>query len=282
MATIYYVKTANATADVPFNKWQTYVYIDDTYIEPSLIQASDTSGDQFFVNKYGDVKTESELLHLQKTEADSEKYLITKGTLYKKYSYDNLSTPTQSAPATLNYSIPNTSSYIDALNLTNNSSGVDFSSFTRAQLSDMFEISVDGSSSVSVGLEHLAGSTTPLSGTGIAFELTNIINERFGDGKKFDFSATTNQDFVITRGTVSDGYESLRLNINDILQANSGMLDADGQVQREPLSWMLTNYLDTLAQPSSSASCTDRCCKFRSQFRRGHSYYFGAWSEGWG
>ena len=251
LATIYYVKTANASADVPFNKWQTYVYIDDTYIENSLIQASDTSGDQFFVNKYGDVRTETELLSLQKTEADSEKYLITKGTLYKKYSYDNLSTPTQSAPAALSYSIPSTSSYIDALNLTNNSSGVDFSSLTRAQLSNMFNISVDGSSSVSIGLEHLAGSETPLSGTGIAFELTNILNERFGDGKKFDFSATTNQDFVITRGTVASGYESLRLNINDIMQANATMLESDGQVQREPLSWMLTNYLDNIVQPAA-------------------------------
>ena len=250
LATIYYVKTANATADVPFNKWQTYVYIDDVFIENSLIQASDTAGDQFFVNKYGDVRTESELLQLQKTEEDSEKFLITKGTLYKKYSFDNLSTPTQSIPATLDFSIPNTSSFVDALNLTNNSNGVDFSGMTRAQLSDMFKVSVDGSSSVSIGLEHLAGSSTPLSGTGIAFELTNILNERFGDGKKFDFSANTNRDFVITRGTVSGGYESLRLNINDILQANSGMLDTDGQVQREPLSWMLTNYLDTIAQPA--------------------------------
>ena len=73
-----------------------------------------------------------------------------------KYSFDNLSTPTQSIPATLDFSIPNTSSFVDALNLTNNSSGVDFSSMTRAQLSDMFKVSIDGSSSVSIGLEAIS------------------------------------------------------------------------------------------------------------------------------
>ena len=67
MATIFYVKTADATADVPFNKYQTHVYIDDTFIEPNLIQASDAGGDLFYVNKYGDVKTQTELAELQRT-----------------------------------------------------------------------------------------------------------------------------------------------------------------------------------------------------------------------
>ena len=99
--------------------------------------------------------------------------------------------------------------------------GWTFSNFSREDLSDLYSISVDGSTSVSIGLEHLAGSETPLSGTGIAFELTNIMNQRFGDGKKFDFSSDTNQDLVITRPLTSGGFESLRLNINDILQDNA-------------------------------------------------------------
>ncbi|MDG2502474.1 MAG: flagellar hook-basal body complex protein, partial [Porticoccaceae bacterium] len=105
LATIYYVKTAEATADVPFNKWQTYVYIDDQAVDSALIQASDTAGDQYFVNKYGEVKTQSELLELQKTSSESEKYLVTLGTLYKKYSFDNLSTPTDSQPASVNFAV---------------------------------------------------------------------------------------------------------------------------------------------------------------------------------
>ena len=249
LATIFYVKTADATADVPFNKYQTHVYIDDTFIEPNLIQASDAGGDLFYVNKYGDVKTQTELAELQRTEENSEQFLITKGTLYKKYAFDNLSTPINSTPATLDFNIPSTSSFLDDLNLTNNSSGVDFSSFTREDLSDLYSISVDGSTSVSIGLEHLAGSETPLSGTGIAFELTNIMNQRFGDGKKFDFSSDTNQDLVITRPLTSGGFESLRLNINDIMQDNASLLESDGQIQPEPLAYLLSNYLDTATNP---------------------------------
>ena len=251
LATIFYVKTADATADVPFNKYQTHVYIDDTFIEPNLIQASDAGGDLFYVNKYGDVKTQTELAELQRTEENSEQFLITKGTLYKKYAFDNLSTPINSTPATLDFNIPSTSAFLDDLNLTNNSSGVDFSGFSRQDLSDLFSISVDGSTSVSIGLEHLAGSDTPLSGTGIAFELTNIMNQRFGDGKKFDFSSDTNQDLVITRPLTSGGFESLRLNINDIMQDNPTLLESDGQIQREPLAYLLSNYLDTVVNPTA-------------------------------
>mgnify|MGYP001187008749 CR=1 FL=1 len=252
LATIFYVKTADATADVPFNKYQTYVYIDDTFIEPNLIQASDAGGDLFYVNKYGDVKTQSELAELQRTEENSEEFLITKGTLYKKYAFDNLSTPINSIPATLDFNIPATSSFLDDLNLTNNSSGVDFSKFARADLANLFSISVDGSTSVSIGLEHLAGSTTPLSGTGIAFELTNAINQRFGDGKKFDFSSASNQDLVITRPLQSGGFESLRLNINEIMQNNPTLLESDGQIQPEPLAFLLSNHLDTVSNPSAT------------------------------
>ena len=53
------------------------------------------------------------------------------------------------------------------------------------------QISVDGSDFVEIGLEHLVGKdgTNQLSGQEIADELTNVIQERFGDGKKFDVSA---------------------------------------------------------------------------------------------
>lgn len=191
LATAYYVKTATATADDPFNKWQTYVYIDDQFVSPELIQASDRTGDEYFVNKYGEIKTSSELVQLQRTSSESEKYLITTGTLYKKYSYDNLSSPIDSTPAGVEAQVPVTSPYYDNLNLTNNKDGVDFSTLTRAQLSNMLKVSVDGSAGFDVGLEHLAGKDVKMSGTQIAFELTNQLNARFGDGKKFSFAPLT-------------------------------------------------------------------------------------------
>jgi flagellar hook-basal body protein len=211
---VYYVKTAGATADDPFNKWQTYVYIDDQAVDPALVQASDSGGDQFFVNKYGEIKTSSELQALQRTSADSAQYLITTGTVYKKYSYDQLSQPIVSQPATIASAIPEGSKFTDNLNLTNNKDGINFAArtdgtniegyddafveanstglyFSREKLTNMFNISIDGSEPVSIGLEHLAGTDQQLSGQQIAFELTNILNDRFGDGKKFNFATPT-------------------------------------------------------------------------------------------
>ncbi len=246
LATIYYVKTANATAETPYNKWQTYVYIDDQEVDTALIQSSDTSGDQYFINKYGELKTRSELLELQSTSADSEKYLITQGTLYKKYSYDVLSEPTQSVPASATLDIEDDSTYADALNLTNNSDGVDFSAMTRAELEDMFTLSIDDSSDVSIGLEHLAGSTVAMSGAEIAFELTNVINERFGDGSTFDFSDTTQQTLRIYRG--GDNTTSIDLDIPTILATYTTLTEAtdadwDGQVASEPLAFAINAAL---------------------------------------
>jgi flagellar hook-basal body protein len=241
LATIYYVKTAEATADVPFNKWQTYVYIDDQAVDSALIQASDTAGDQYFVNKYGEVKTQSELLELQKTSAESEKYLVTLGTLYKKYSFDNLSTPTDSQPASVNFAVAEDSVYIDDLNLTNNSDGINFTdgAMSRAALSNMFSLSIDDSPAKSIGLEHLAGSSQKLSGSEIAFELTNVINDRFGDGKSFDFTAAASHNFKFTRITSGGVETTTTLDIPTILSDHSPTDFVNNQVSAEPLAYAM-------------------------------------------
>ncbi len=224
LSTVYYVKTAGATADDPFNKWQTHVFIDDQAVDPALVQASDTGGDEYFVNKYGEIKTASELQALQRTSADSAQFLITTGTVYKKYSYDQLSSPIKSEPATIAVSVAETSKYFDNLNLTNNQDGVNFAAridsagniegedeafddqkapapyFPRSKLTDMFKISIDGSTPINIGLPHLAGSLQKLSGQQIAFELTNVLNETFGDGKNFSFAGTDSGKLTLTRG----------------------------------------------------------------------------------
>jgi flagellar hook-basal body protein len=244
LSTVYYVKTAAATADDPFNKWQTHVFIDDQAVDPALVQASDSGGDQFFVNKYGEIKTATELQTLQRTSADSAQFLITTGTVYKKYSYDQLSSPIVSQPATIAAAIPEGSRYTDNLNLTNNKDGINFLArsktvgtevvvegyttdstvtfaedddlfFSRAKLTNMFKISIDGSESVDIGLEHLAGTAQKLSGQQIAFELTNVLNEKFGDGKAFSFAGMTTAPLSIAR----DGGTALDINIIAELRA---------------------------------------------------------------
>lgn len=248
LATIYYVKTAAATADSPFNKWQTYVSIDGTEVDPQLIQASDKGGDAYFVNKYGEIKTRSELLELQRTSADSAKFLITTGTEYKKYSFDNLSSPVDSTPATVTMPISETSTYADNLNLTNNQDGVDISSFSYEELKNMFEISIDQSTFVDVGLEHLVGKDLKLSGSEIAFELQNVLNSRFGDGKLYDFSDASSGLLTLRRGESSFANEawsdldSIDIDVRALMTAEGFDPDVD-QISNDQLVYLVNQEL---------------------------------------
>ena len=248
LATIYYVKTAAATADSPFNKWQTYVSIDGTEVDPQLIQASDKGGDAYFVNKYGEIKTRSELLELQRTSADSAKFLITTGTEYKKYSFDNLSSPVDSTPATVTMPISETSTYADNLNLTNNQDGVDISSFSYEELKNMFEISIDQSTFVDVGLEHLVGKDLKLSGSEIAFELQNVLNSRFGDGKLYDFSDASSGLLTLRRGESSfangawSNLDSIDIDVRALMTADGYDPDVD-QISNDQLVYLVNQEL---------------------------------------
>ncbi|MFM7802207.1 MAG: flagellar hook-basal body complex protein, partial [Limnohabitans sp.] len=61
LATVYYAKTQNASQADPNNKWQTYVYVGETLVAAALQQATDTTGEPLYVNKYGQLKPESEV-----------------------------------------------------------------------------------------------------------------------------------------------------------------------------------------------------------------------------
>ena len=229
LATVYYVKTQAATSENPLNKWQTYVYIDGEQVDPALIQASDTGGDQYFVNKYGEIKTKSELEFLQKTASNSSEYLVTQGTVYRKFSYDMLSDPIKSTPASLNLQAASPDD-VAALSLAGGSNGLDLSNggnVTRAELRNILQISVDGSDYISVGLEHLVGKEgiDELSGQELATELTKVIQERFGDGKKFDVSgyyasgAATAATLDITRDLGEANADYLAVPVGQIIAA---------------------------------------------------------------
>ena len=248
LATIYYVKTAAATADTPFNKWQTYVSIDGTEVDPQLIQASDKGGDSYFVNKFGEIKTRSELLELQRTSSDSAQFLITTGTEYKKYSFDNLSSPVESQPATVTMPISDSSTYADNLNLTNNQDGVDISTFSYAQLTNMFQISVDQSAFVDVGIEHLVGKDLKLSGSEIAFELTNVLNSRFGDEKTYDFSNASDGLLTLKRGETEyvngawSDLDSIDIDIRALMTTAGFDPDVD-QIRPDQLTYLINQNL---------------------------------------
>jgi len=253
VATVYYAKTATATADEPTNKWQTHVYMDGQLVDPELIQASDNAGDEYFVNKFGELKTLSELVSLQRTSSESEKYLVTTGTLYKKYSFDNLSRPIPSTPATLESVVPLTSIYSDNLNLTNNANGVSFANFTRAELTNMFKLSVDGSEALDVGLEHLAGRAVELSGTQIAFELTNQLNTRFSDGSKFDLTNAGNLTLTRVFDDTPANNEVLALDLNAILVTAGVKTVAETEATPEAITFALNNHFEALDDDAAFA-----------------------------
>jgi len=61
LATVYYRKTQVATPDDATNKWQTYVYIGNTKLQEMLIQSSDINAEKQYVNKYGEIRAESDI-----------------------------------------------------------------------------------------------------------------------------------------------------------------------------------------------------------------------------
>ena len=90
LLTFYYRRTQVASAESPSSKWQTHILLNDTELEPTLSQATDSAGNKLFVNKYGVIKTEN----------DSEVGGFTTKTFFKKYNLDDLGPVIQSTPAT--------------------------------------------------------------------------------------------------------------------------------------------------------------------------------------
>lgn len=90
LATVYYRKTQVATPEDPTNKWQTYVYIGDTKLQELLIQSTDKSGEKQYVNKYGEIRSESAIPPQD----------IARGVT-KLFNLDDLKNPVLSTPATV-------------------------------------------------------------------------------------------------------------------------------------------------------------------------------------
>ena len=95
LATVYYRKTQVAKPEDPSNKWQTYVYIGDTKLQELLIQSKDKTGEAQFVNKYGEVRSDSDIPPQD----------IARGVT-KLFNLDDLKNPIASTPATAKSASP--------------------------------------------------------------------------------------------------------------------------------------------------------------------------------
>ncbi|MDO7649424.1 MAG: flagellar hook-basal body complex protein, partial [Burkholderiaceae bacterium] len=172
LATVYYAKTQNASQLSPFNKWQTYVFVGDTQVNASLIQATDDNAEALYVNKYGEIQPESAV----------SDFLVNGKT--QMFSLDDLTDTRTSEPA----AIVAQQSTIDLTADT----VYNFSNVSADDLTDMFTIDVDSSGTpVTIDLSDMAASTDTITGVALAQELTNRINQSFGDERYFDFTGNT-------------------------------------------------------------------------------------------
>lgn len=187
LATVYYAKTQNASQESPNNRWQTYVFIGDSQVSASLTQASDTTGQKLYVNKYGQLKSESEL------SADQTNLNVKT----QMFELNNLTDTRTSVPATV-VGLPS------SLPVRAGDTGVNFQNIPLAQLQSMFTVDIDNSGKpVVLDMSSLADSNQAITGNAIASAITNQLNRAFGDQSYWDFSdaASTSFDVKLTDNT---------------------------------------------------------------------------------
>ena len=140
LATVYYVKTQNASSASPNNRWQTYVYVGDQLVSSALQQATDSTGSLQYVNKYGQIKSASDFTSPQDIAALNSSF----SQKTEKFTLDNLTNTQTSQPATV------TASATSGLG-TGASDGVDFGSYLNMSKSDL--LIQQGSSAVTYSLD---------------------------------------------------------------------------------------------------------------------------------
>ena len=184
LATIYYVKTSNATADSPFNKWQTYVYVGDDQVNAALQQATDENGELLYVNKYGELQPFSEV----------EDLLVNRKT--QKFNLDDLTDVRTSTPATITGGKNLLGADLSA------DQGFNFKSWdaidSAADLSQFMTIDIDNSGSpVTVNLSGLYEQGL-VTGARLADFIQDQLNDKFGDERYFDLTASSNRSVKVT------------------------------------------------------------------------------------
>jgi flagellar hook-basal body protein len=184
LATIYYAKTANATANSPTNKYQTYVFVGDDQVNPALQQATDENQELLYVNKYGVLKPFSEV----------EDLLVNRKT--QKFSLDDLTDVRTSVPATVEGAkLPNDLTADQGFNF---SAGVTGGTFTAAQLKNFMTVDVDNSGNpATVDLSSLADNNKKYTGVELAGIIQNQLNVKFGDERYFDLTTDSARTFKV-------------------------------------------------------------------------------------
>ena len=162
LATVYYVKTQNASSASPNNRWQTYVYVGDQLVNSALQQATDSTGSLEYVNKYGEIQPASAFTSPQDIAALNSSF----SQKTEKFTLDNLTNTQTSQPATV------TAGATTGLG-TGASDGIDFGSYLNMSKSDL--LIQQGSSAATYSLDPtVVGPTSVQFGPAAARVTVNV------------------------------------------------------------------------------------------------------------
>ena len=224
IATIYYVKTSNATEVSPTNKWQTHVFVGDREVTPQLITAKDDQSRTYYINKFGQITTAPQ----------SVDPTFNAGAAHPLYKQDEQTDKTPSTSASVVGGIIKSTGFdfgdTDATPVTIITDPSDFfktrESGDQSAIGsnppywgkDMFSVTVDGSAPQSISIR--AGTYT---GTQLAAEMTRAVNEKFGGQHYFSITDTYRKD----GGSVVNGNDIVKLNLSRLAEDGSSVAMTD-------------------------------------------------------
>ena len=224
IATIYYVKTSNATETSPTNKWQTHVFVGDREVTPQLITAKDDQSKTYYINKFGQITTAPQ----------SVDPTFNAGAAHPLYKQDDQIDKTPSTAASVVGGIIKSTGFdfgdTDAEPVTIVTDPKDFfktrESGDQSAIgsnppywgTDMFSVTVDGSAPQSISIR--AGKYT---GTQLAAEMTRAVNEKFGGQHYFSITDTYRKD----QGAVVSGNDIIKLNLSRLAEDGSSVSMTD-------------------------------------------------------
>ncbi len=183
LATVYYVKTKNADSTSPTNTWQTHVYVGEDQVNASLQQATDSNNQKLYVNQYGQLAPYSQV----KDELTTAKTEL--------FSLNDLTDKRSSIPSGISGTPVTQYDF---------SNGVNFKTLSTADttipndLKTLFQVDIDGSGNpVNIDLSYLANTDKKITGSDIAAQVTNQLNQKFGSGCYFDLTDVNSRKFKI-------------------------------------------------------------------------------------
>jgi len=233
LATIYYVKTANANQNSPFNKWQTHVFVGEDQVNASLVQATNSNNEKLYVNQYGKLAQYSDI----KDELTTGKTQL--------LSFDELTDIKISEAA----QVSGQKAIDTDFDWSKGVAIADLQDYS-ADLAAAFTVDIDNSTEpVTLDLSGILNYTKSdvITGDILAKEATNYLNKQFGDDptrdldkQRFGISVSfdpVNKKFTVKSGTTGDTSSIKITNINDNLTALLGFSSTDADdVALDPTS----------------------------------------------